>query len=76
MDKMARGFFALAFSLTCAAPALAGIADSPLPVLVAGQTTQYLYSAIGVTDNPGVATIFSCTSTGTAPPVSCCLRVR
>ena len=56
MDKIARGFFALAFSLTCTAPALAGIADSPLPVLSAGATTIHLYSVPGVISTGGLGT--------------------
>src|SRR5437016_2247879 len=46
----------------------AGIADMPLPVLVAGQTTQLLYSVPGVIRGPGdLATVFICTSTDTVP---------
>lgn len=57
---------ALVAHLTLAAvPAFAGIADSPLPVLVAGQTTLFLYSVLGVHSDAGVATIFECTSTDT-----------
>src|SRR5436190_12483325 len=44
----------------------AGIADTPLPVLVAGQTTQFLYSVPGVIDGGGLGTYFACTSTDTA----------
>ncbi len=62
MDKMARGFVALAFSLTLTVPAFAGIADSPLPVLVAGQPTLHLYSVPGVVDGGQLTTFFSCTS--------------
>ncbi len=40
----------------------AGIADSPLPVLVAGQTTLFVYSVPGVRHGGGLATFFSCTS--------------
>lgn len=47
-------------------PALAGIADSPLPVLMAGETTLHLYSVPGVIRATGLATFFSCTSTDTA----------
>src|SRR5437867_1807098 len=66
MDKIACGFVALAFSLTCAVPAFAGIADSPLPVLLTGATTYHLYSVPGVIDAGGLGTFFSCTSTDTA----------
>src|SRR5947209_4131312 len=66
MGKIVRGIFALAFSLTCAAPAIAGIADSPLPVLSAGATTFHLYSVPGIIGGGGLRTYFSCTSTDTA----------
>src|SRR5262245_9691458 len=71
MDKMARGFLALTFSLMCAVPVFAGIADSPLPVLVVGQTTFHLYSVPGVVNDSGrsVATFFACTSTSTSSMV-------
>jgi hypothetical protein len=46
--------------------ALAGIADSPLPVLVGGKTTYHLYSVPGVIENGWTSTFFSCTSTDTA----------
>ncbi len=49
------------------APAFAGIADSPLPVLVAGKTTYHLYSVPGVMDDLYfLGTFFSCTSTDKA----------
>ena len=66
MDKMARGFLALAFSLSFPVSALAGIADSPLPVLVAGQTTLHLYSVPGLMDTQCQHSFFSCTSTDAA----------
>ena len=47
-------------------PALAGIADSPLPVLTAGETTLHLYSVPGLISGTGLGTFFSCTSTDTA----------
>jgi hypothetical protein len=49
-----------------ASTAWAGIADSPLPVLVAGKTTLHLYSVPGVNAGGGLGTFFSCTSTDTA----------
>jgi hypothetical protein len=49
-----------------AVPALAGIADSPLPVLLAGAPTYHLYSVPGVIQAGGIGTFFSCTSTDTA----------
>ena len=55
-------------SLAVAAPpARAGIADSPLPVLVAGQATLHLYSVPGIRGDGGLGSFFSCTSTDTAP---------
>jgi hypothetical protein len=48
-----------------AAPAVAGIADSPLPVLETGKKTYHLYSVPGVVALPYLATYFSCSSTGT-----------
>jgi len=56
----------LGLSLT-AGPAIAGIADSPLPVLEAGKTTYHVYSVPGVIEQNILATFFSCTSTDTAP---------
>lgn len=47
--------------------AWAGIADSPLPVLVAGKKTLLLYSVPGIISDGGLASFFSCTSTDTAP---------
>ena len=39
--------------------ARAGIADSPLPILSAGQTTFHLYSIPGVIAGGGLGTYFS-----------------
>ena len=47
-------------------PVSAGIADSPLPVLVVGETTLHLYSVPGVVGAASNRTFFSCTSTDTA----------
>ena len=68
MRKIIRGFLSLAFCAFLAAPqARAGIADSPLPVLTAGEKTLHLYSVPGVIGNEGgLRTYFSCTSTDTA----------
>ena len=60
------GVAVLAFTLAAAGAARAGIADSPLPVLQAGQTTLHLYSVPGVMSTGGLAAFFSCTSTDTA----------
>src|SRR5262249_12325003 len=58
------------FLVTVGVPihARAGIADSPLPVLQTGVSTQLLYSVPGVVNDCGVnlGTYFSCTSTATA----------
>ena len=51
--------------IVSAAPAPAGIADSPLPVLVSGQPTNHLYSVPGVVNLGSLATLFACTSTST-----------
>jgi hypothetical protein len=48
-------------------PAVAGIADSPLPVLVAGKKTFHVYSVPSVVAYGGLGTYFGCTSTDTAP---------
>ncbi len=64
----------LAALLTWTVPCLAGIADSPLPVLVAGQTTQFLYSVPGVISSGGLGTYFSCTSVDTAP-IQVCVEI-
>jgi len=59
---------ALLVGVLSASDARAGIADSPLPVLVAGKRTVLVYSVPGVLDDGGgiMATFFSCTSTDTA----------
>jgi len=41
-------------------PVSAGIADSPLPVLVVGETTLHLYSVPGVVGAASNRTFFSC----------------
>src|SRR5947199_8047723 len=66
---MNRTLCAVGFAALCAtwtAPAAAGIADSPLPVLSAGATTFHLYSVPGVISSGGLRTYSSCTSTDTA----------
>jgi len=45
---------------------VAGIADSPLPVLSVGVDTLHLYSVPGVIAFGSLGTFFSCTSTDTA----------
>jgi hypothetical protein len=54
---------ALTALLALSTPCIAGIADSPLPVLLAGSPTLHLYSVPGVMCQAGLATFFSCTST-------------
>ncbi len=68
MPRITLALIATAFSLTLAlSPAArAGIADSPLPVLMAGQTTLHLYSVPGVLAGGSLGTFFSCTSTDAA----------
>jgi len=46
--------------------AQAGIADSPLPTLLAGKKTLHLYSVAGGLSQIGLETVFACTSTDTA----------
>src|SRR5437899_1210110 len=58
------GFGALC--LTWATSAVAGIADTPLPTLVAGKKTSLVYSVPGIISVGGLGTFFSCTSTDTA----------
>ena len=52
-----------------AAPAFAGIVDSPLPVLDPAAKTIHLYSVPGVVSDLGttLGTFFSCTSTASSP---------
>ncbi len=58
--------FAALVALTSATRGVAGIADSPLPVIQTGATTQLLYSVPGVIeDNNNLSTFFVCTSTDT-----------
>lgn len=65
MPRNARFVLAVALVLALAAPARAGIADTPLPTLLAGKRTNHLYSVPGVVDAGNLATFFSCTSTDT-----------
>ncbi len=51
--------------LGVATGAHAGIADTPLPTLVVGKSTLYLYSVPGVISFGGLESVFSCTSTDT-----------
>src|SRR5438876_1191178 len=62
-----RSLATLTLALVPTAPVIAGIADSPLPVLAAGKTTLYLYSVPGIIAGGDLGTYFSCTSTDTAP---------
>jgi hypothetical protein len=57
----------IVLAVLAAAPASAGIADSPLPVLVAGKPTHHVYSLPFFTRSSGglVETIVACTSTDT-----------
>jgi hypothetical protein len=57
----------VAAGFASAVRAVAGIADSPLPVLVAGEPTLHLYSVPGlISGSGGLGTFFSCTSTDAA----------
>ena len=65
-----RSILGVVFALALLVPvsSRAGIADSPLPVLVVGQTTFLLYSVPGVMNDfsTTLATFFSCTSTSSS----------
>ena len=63
--RFALASLALAGALA-ATPALAGAADSPLPVLAVGGVTQHVYSVPGVIKNNNIETVFVCTSFDTA----------
>ena len=65
MHRALAAFVAM-FTLA-AAPTFAGIADSPLPVLIPGERTLHLYSIPGIIRAASLGTFFSCTSTDTAP---------
>jgi hypothetical protein len=45
-----------------ASPALAGVADTPLPELLAGATTYHLYTVPSAIASGGLGTYFGCTS--------------
>jgi hypothetical protein len=49
-----------------AAPTIAGIVDTPVPLLL-GEKATHAYSVPGVLNIPNLATFFSCTSTASAP---------
>lgn len=58
----------VAFLTFAAAPANAGIVDSPLPVLSAGQKTQHVFSVPGIVIGAyGIDSFFSCTSLDKVP---------
>jgi len=63
--KIAGTLAAVAVCLAATA-SFGGIADSPLPVLSAGETTYHLYSVPGAISRAGLRTFFACTSTETA----------
>lgn len=54
-------------TLTATAVQALGIADSPLPALLAGKTAVHLYSVPEVIQGGNISTFFRCTSTDTAP---------
>jgi hypothetical protein len=63
---MTASFAAMALGCLISSTALAGIADSPLPVLLAGKKTIHVYSVPGLQSTGVLSTFFSCTSTDTA----------
>jgi hypothetical protein len=65
---MLRSLLLLPFLLGLGIPAvLAGIADSALPVLDPSAKTLLLLSVPGVRNDDPIRTVFTCTSTSTAP---------
>jgi hypothetical protein len=62
MSRTRCGIVGVLFTVAVRVPALAGIADSPLPVLQAGDRTIHLYSVPGILANGDLETYFSCTS--------------
>lgn len=50
------------FSLAGAGSSLAGVVDSPLPVLQTGARTHHVFTVPGVIKNNNIETVFSCTS--------------
>jgi len=59
---MYRILAALVAILTLAATASAGVADTPLPELLAGSTTYHLYTVPSAIASGGLGTFFGCTS--------------
>jgi hypothetical protein len=47
--------------------AIAGLIDSPLPVLAVGQTTVHMFSIPGVIKNNNLETVFICSSLSSQP---------
>jgi hypothetical protein len=64
--KQLSGVIGLLAAVSMATPALAGIVDSPLPVLVAGKKTLHVYSVPSIVAIGGLDTFFGCTSTDPA----------
>jgi len=73
MCRSAIAVLIAAFMFVASPPprSVAGIAESPLPVLQAGVSTQFLCSVPGVRNDGGsnLGTFFVCTSTSTSPQV-------
>lgn len=72
--RMKRVSLSLSLSLSfalIAAPAFAGVVDSPLPELLPGEATYHLYTVPFVTREGTMETIFACTSTDSAPMQVC-----
>jgi len=63
MTRLALALFVCAIAATAAS---AGIADSPLPVLVSRQPTYHVFSVPGIMDTQCQHSFFSCTSTDIA----------
>jgi hypothetical protein len=71
MKRFASFAAVVLFGAALATPVLAGIADSPLPVLLPGKTTYHLYTVPFATRGGTLETIFACTSTDTASMQVC-----
>jgi hypothetical protein len=50
------------FILAPARPALAGVADSPLPAIPGGIKLKHIYTVTGVTDSEDLGTVIFCTN--------------
>lgn len=66
--------YVLCSALAVTPPALAGVADTPLPLL-AGKKAMHVFTVPGVTHTGGLGTVFMCASTEKANPVTIGIEV-